>query len=102
MQGLEETRRSVRSGRARLVVVAGDVAPGQRPKLERTLAGRPVPVVILGTRESLGTAVGARAPLSAVAVTDPSLAREIGRRLSDGEGRGEDARRSGGSPDACG
>ena len=74
--GTEAVREAVREGRARLVLLAEDASPSQREKVERTLAGRPAPRVSFGDRSGLGAALGKR-PVSAVAVTQASLASRI-------------------------
>jgi len=80
--GTVAVREAVREGRARLVVLAADASPAQLDKVERTLAGRPAPRVSFGDRSGLGAALGKR-PLSAVAVTHPSFARQIVAALQE-------------------
>ena len=74
--GTEAARQAIRSGQARLVIVAGDVSPAQSAKIRRTLLGRAVPHASWGSRGELGAALGL-APLSAVAVTHRRLAAEM-------------------------
>jgi len=60
-------------------------------KIRTTLHDRPIPQVILGDRNTLGAAVGL-ATVSAVAVTNRSLADRILVELNDSQGkRGTDA-----------
>ena len=80
--GTEAVREAVRSGKARLVLLAGDASGAQLDKIGRTLSGRTVPTATLVDRASLGAAVGL-APLAAVAVTDPSLAGRVSAELGD-------------------
>ena len=80
--GTEATRQAVRSGEARLVLLAGDASPGQLDKIRRTLSERSIRSARLGDRDTLGAAVGL-APLSAVAVTDASLADRVVAELGD-------------------
>jgi ribosomal protein L7Ae-like RNA K-turn-binding protein len=78
--GVPATREALRGGRARLVLTAGDAAPGQVIKVEKVLG--PVPRRVLGSRASLGEALG-MAPVTAVAVTDRGMAEAILRRLDE-------------------
>jgi ribosomal protein L7Ae-like RNA K-turn-binding protein len=74
-------REAIRSGEAKLVVLAADASPAQLEKVRRTLLGnRPVPQASLGDRAALGVAVGV-APVSAVAVTNASLADRVSVEL---------------------
>lgn len=74
--GTSAVREALRSGRARLVLVAADAAEGQRRKLAGLLARGSVPVRVYGDRASLGAAIGT-SPVSALAVTDRALAALI-------------------------
>lgn len=78
--GSDAVRRSVKSGEAALVVLAADASPAQLDKVRRLLRHHEVPHVIVADRNRLGAALGA-APLSTVAVTEPSLADQLRRRL---------------------
>jgi ribosomal protein L7Ae-like RNA K-turn-binding protein len=80
--GVEAVREAVREGEARLVLLADDASPAQLDKVGRTLAGRPVPTARLGDRAMLGTAVGL-GPISALAVTEASLAGRVVDELGD-------------------
>lgn len=81
--GTEAAREAIRTGAARLVVLASDASPAQSAKVQRTLAGRPAPHAAWGSRAELGAALGL-APLSVVAVTHPGLAAEMLRDLEHG------------------
>ena len=74
--GTAAVRDAVRSGEARLVLLAADASPAQLDKIRRTMQSRPVPQVSLGDRASLGAALGL-APVSAVAVTSTPLADRV-------------------------
>ena len=78
--GTGSTRRALKEGRARLVLFAQDASETQRDKVMKLLLHGKTPRAILGTREALGSAVGS-APVSAVAVTDRELAKELVARL---------------------
>lgn len=93
--GTDATRDAIRSGRARLVLLAGDASETQREKVVRLLRHRSVPSRVVGSRSELGRALGT-GPLSAVAVTDPSIARALEERL-EGPDVGGTHESSGGS-----
>ena len=78
--GTSSTRRALKEGRARLVLFAQDASETQRDKVMKLLRHGKTPRATLGTREALGSAVGS-APVSAVAVTDMELAKELVARL---------------------
>ncbi len=78
--GTGSTRRALKEGRARLVLFAQDASETQRDKVMKLLRHGKTPGATLGTREALGSAVGS-APVSAVAVTDRELAKELVARL---------------------
>ena len=78
--GTGSTRRALKEGRARLVLFAQDASETQREKVMKLLRHRTTPRATLGTRQALGLAVGST-PVSAVAVTDRELAKELVARL---------------------
>ncbi len=80
--GTDATRRAIRRGAARLVLMAGDASGVQLDKIRKELSNRPIPQVILGDRATLGAAIG-KAPVAAVAVVDESLAARLLRDLND-------------------
>lgn len=84
--GTEAVRRAIREGEAYLILMAGDASRVQLDKIRTTLHEKAIPQVILGDRDTLGAAVGL-AMLSAVAVTNRSLANQLIAELdgSDGE-----------------
>jgi ribosomal protein L7Ae-like RNA K-turn-binding protein len=89
--GTEAVRRAIRVGEAHLIVVAGDASSVQLDKIRTTLHDRSIPRVVLGDRNMLGAAVGLAA-LSAVAVTNRSLADQLVAELADeGDERSTDA-----------
>ena len=67
-RGVDATRRAVRDGRARLVLIAEAASTAQLKKIAGLLEHRLVPQRQLGGQEDLGAALGA-GPLSAVAIT---------------------------------
>jgi ribosomal protein L7Ae-like RNA K-turn-binding protein len=74
--GTGAARSAVREGKASAVLIAADTSPTQSRKLIPLLTARGTPFAVCLTQSELGGAVG-RGPVSAVAVTDPSLARRI-------------------------
>ena len=74
--GTDAVRRAIREGEAHLVLMAGDASSVQLDKVRSTLKNRTIPQAVLGDRNTLGAAVGL-APLSAVAVTNASLADQL-------------------------
>ena len=68
--GTDATRRAIRRGEARLVLMAGDASRVQLDKI----------------RATLGAAIG-KAPVAAVAVTDESLATRLLQDLNDAVAR---------------
>jgi ribosomal protein L7Ae-like RNA K-turn-binding protein len=66
----------VRQGRARFVVVAGDLSETGRAKLIPLLEGRGVPYAVRYDRGRLGQAVG-KGPLAAVAVVQADFAGRL-------------------------
>ena len=87
--GTGAVRRAIREGEAQLILMAGDASSVQLDKIRTTLHDRPIPQVVLGDRNTLGAAVG-MAPLSAVAVTNRSLAEKLVAELSGSDERGMD------------
>jgi ribosomal protein L7Ae-like RNA K-turn-binding protein len=84
--GTHAVRRAIREGEARLILMAGDASSVQLDKIRTTLYDRTIPQAVLGDRNTLG------APLSAVAVTNRSLADKLVAELkSSGDESGTDA-----------
>lgn len=80
--GTEATRQALRDGEAHLVVLASDAAPGQLEKVRGILRHRAIPEAVWATRTDLGHAVG-QPPLSALAITDEIMARQLQARLAE-------------------
>jgi len=74
--GIDAVRRAIRTGEARLVLFAEDASVAQLDKVRASLRHRSIPRISLGSRDTLGSAVGL-APLSALAVTSASLAEQL-------------------------
>ena len=75
-RGVDATRRAVREGRARLVLIAGDASAGQLKKITGLLEHRPVPQRQVAGQEALGAALGV-GPTSAVAITRGDFAEPM-------------------------
>lgn len=79
--GTQRTKEALRSGRAKLVLVAEDASDVQLKKIEGLIRRTEVPRAVLGNRAVLGAAVGGP-PLSAVALTDGGFTEQVLRRLA--------------------
>lgn len=67
---------AVRSGKACLVVLATDAAKNSSKNLTDSTNYYKVPLVVYGTKESLGNAIGCN-QRAAVCITDPGIAQKI-------------------------
>ncbi|MCR4427221.1 MAG: ribosomal L7Ae/L30e/S12e/Gadd45 family protein [Firmicutes bacterium] len=89
--GSASVARAVESGRAKLLVVAGDASERTTSRFQRLAGRRFLEIIRVSDRESLGRALGSPRPVAIAAVTDESFAsgllkhREVLRPLS---GRG--------------
>lgn len=72
--GTERVRIAARRNELHLVLLAGDASENAREKLVPLLSAKKIPFHEMFTRVELGGAVG-RSPLSALGLTDASLAR---------------------------
>ncbi|MEX2570628.1 MAG: ribosomal L7Ae/L30e/S12e/Gadd45 family protein [Gemmatimonadota bacterium] len=82
VSGTNAVRSAVRDGSVKQVILAADAADGQRRKLMPLLDARRIPYHIGFSREELGAASG-RAPVSAIGMTNPQLARRVRELLPD-------------------
>ena len=80
-RGVDATRRAVREGRARLVLIADDASAAQLKKITGLLEHRPVPRHQVVGQEALGAALGG-GPVSAVAVTRGDFVEPMLRHLT--------------------
>lgn len=69
---------AVRTGKARLVVLAADASENTRKKFKDKCSTYQVPIIEYGTRELLGSSVG-KGERVIVAITDPGFARLIAK-----------------------
>ena len=81
--GTAAVRDTVRSGEAKLVLLAGDASSAQLDKVRRIVERRAVPQASLGDRAGLGAALGLES-VSAVAVTSAPLADRMLTELGSG------------------
>lgn len=86
--GTERVRRAARRGELAFVLVAVDASDNTMEKLLPLLRARGVRHEVRYSRTELGAAVG-RAPLSALGVTDTSLAGRVRTLITDASGAGE-------------
>jgi ribosomal protein L7Ae-like RNA K-turn-binding protein len=82
--GTDRVRIAARRNELQFVLVADDASENAREKLLPLLTARGVPYREVFNRTALGEAVG-RSPLSALGLTDVSLARRV-RELIGGSG----------------
>ena len=74
VHGTDGTRRAVRDGEVRAVILAADTSPTQSQKLIPLLEARGVRFAVCLGRDTLGAALG-RAAVSAVGITEQNFAR---------------------------
>jgi ribosomal protein L7Ae-like RNA K-turn-binding protein len=86
LPGTERVREAARRGAVHFVIVAADTSENSNDKLLPLLEKRGVPHVVAFTRAELGVAVG-HAPLSAVGITQKSLAKSVAKAFESGLGR---------------
>lgn len=69
-------RAALKSGKAKLLVIAADAAPNTKKELRFLAEQAEIPVVELLPRAELGRVIG-KAPRAAVAVTDTNFAKML-------------------------
>ena len=74
------TEEAIRSGRARLVIVAEDASDNTKKKFRNSCQYYRVPFALYGSKETLGKAVGKEFRAS-MAVLNPGFAASIGKNL---------------------
>lgn len=86
--GETKAEQSVRAGRAKLVILAGDASDNTKKKFNNRCESYQVPVMQYGLKDELGRCIG-KEQRSVIAVTDQSFAgaltEKIRRNLVDGE-----------------
>jgi ribosomal protein L7Ae-like RNA K-turn-binding protein len=80
VSGTGAVRSAASQGGLYQVILAEDAAEGQRGKLIPLLDARRIPYQIVLTQVELGAAIG-RAPVSAVGLTNPDMARRAAELL---------------------
>lgn len=82
LPGTERVREAARHGKLVFAILAADASDNSRGKLVPLLEARRIPFLIEFERVRLGAAIG-KAPLSAIGVVDPVLARRLRELLAD-------------------
>lgn len=85
--GTTQVREAARQGRVRFVLIAADASANASGKLVPLLEARGIAHRVAFDRVALGTAAG-KAPLSAIGVSDASLAERIRAALDAGPATG--------------
>ncbi len=78
--GTFSVERSVKSGRAKLLIAAGDASANSMKKTEDLARFRSVPLFRFGTKETLGRAIG-KGEVSSLSIEDAGFAGQIGKML---------------------
>lgn len=73
---------SVKAGKTHLVILAMDASENTRKKFSNMCAYREIPIMIFGSKEELGRAIGKEMRVS-IAVTDHGLAGAILKQMND-------------------
>lgn len=81
------TEKTVRSGRADLVLVAQDASENTKKKFVNMCTYYKVPVYFYSDKEALGTAIG-RQYRASMAVTDENFAKAITKEMKVAAGKG--------------
>ena len=81
--GSRETRKAVRRGELRLVLLASDGSERDRERLLRLVEEAQVPSRIVALREELGAWVG-EGPVAVLGIRDPNLAAAVRAGLDAG------------------
>ncbi len=71
-------RSILKSGKAKLLVIAADAAPNSKKDMYYLADAAKVPVLETATRQELGAAIG-KAPRTAIAITDSNFAKMLQR-----------------------
>lgn len=91
VRGVSAVRDAVRSGQARLVILAEDASMAQLGKLTGLIEARHVVVCWTESRDALGRAIG-HAPVSALAITAQSFAEALSGLMRSHPDQGVDDR----------
>ncbi|GKS09982.1 YlxQ family RNA-binding protein [Paenibacillus chitinolyticus] len=74
--GEESVLKAIRSGEAKLVILAEDAADNTSKKFQDKCRSYDVPLLVLGNREELGSSIGKEARVT-IAVVDDGFARML-------------------------
>ena len=80
--GAFSTEKSVKEGKAYLVIVAGDASDNTKKHFRDMTTFYEVPMFIYGTKEELGHAMGKELRAS-LAITDPGFAKSLTKLLNE-------------------
>lgn len=78
--GEETVLKAIRSGEAKLVILAEDASEGTRKKFNDKCTSYGVPILEYGNRESLGASIGKEARVS-IAITDEGFVQMLRKSL---------------------
>jgi len=78
--GEETVLKAIRSGEAKLVILAEDASEGTRKKFHDKCTSYGVPILEHGSRESLGASIGKEARVS-IAITDEGFVQMLRKSL---------------------
>jgi len=78
--GEETVLKAIRSGEAKLVILAEDASEGTRKKFNDKCTSYNVPIIEFGTRESLGASIGKEARVS-IAIVDEGFVKMLRKSL---------------------
>ncbi|TCZ80003.1 YlxQ family RNA-binding protein [Paenibacillus albiflavus] len=78
--GEETVLKAIRSGEAKLVILAEDASEGTHKKFHDKCTFYNVPIIVYGTRESLGASIGKEARVS-IAIVDEGFVKMLRKSL---------------------
>ena len=80
MSGEFSTEKAIKTGKAYLVIVAGDASANTKKSFSDSCAYYQVPILIYGTKEELGHCIGKQIRAS-LAIMDEGFGRELAKRI---------------------
>ena len=80
VSGDEAVMKAIRSGQAKLVMIAVDAAQNARKKMNDKCKNYQIPIVEYGTREQLGGSIGKKERV-VIAITDEGFAGLLTKRM---------------------
>lgn len=79
--GEDAVRNSIRSGKAKLVIVAGDASDNTKKRFMNSAAFYNISVVAWGLKEELGNCIG-KSERSVLGITDENFSRSLMEKLA--------------------